>query len=107
MDSWRIDDDDASKRHDKTVGYLRVSSLDQNTDRQLDGQDLDKVFTDKASGKDTKRPDLQAALDYIREGDLLVVHSAWTGWPGTWMICRRMVLDLTKKGVHVRFKSRI
>jgi DNA invertase Pin-like site-specific DNA recombinase len=46
----------AAKRHSKTVGYIRVSSLDQNTERQLDGLKLDKVFTDKASGKDTKRP---------------------------------------------------
>ena len=37
------------------VGYVRVSTLDQNTERQLDGVELDKVFTDKASGKDTKR----------------------------------------------------
>jgi DNA invertase Pin-like site-specific DNA recombinase len=52
-----------AKRRDKTVGYIRVSSLDQNEVLQLDGQDLDKVFTDRASGKDTKRPQLQAALD--------------------------------------------
>lgn len=38
------------------VGYQRVSTVDQNTARQLDGVQLDKVFTDKASGKDTKRP---------------------------------------------------
>ncbi len=62
-----------AKRHDKTVGYIRVSSVDQNTVRQLDGEELDKVFTDKASGKDTKRPQLQAALEYLREGDTLVV----------------------------------
>jgi hypothetical protein len=49
--------------------------VDQNTVRQLDGLQLDKVFTDKASGKDTKRPQLQAALDYLRDGDVLVVHS--------------------------------
>ena len=59
----------------KRVGYIRVSALDQNTERQLDGIELDKRFTDKASGKDTKRPQLQAALDYLREGDVLVVHS--------------------------------
>lgn len=57
------------------VGYVRVSSLEQNTDRQLDGIALDRVFTDKASGKDTQRPELQQALAYLREGDTLVVHS--------------------------------
>ena len=57
------------------VGYKRVSTIDQNTARQLDGLTLDKVFEDKASGKDALRPQLQAALAYCREGDTLVVHS--------------------------------
>lgn len=59
----------------KRIGYVRVSSIDQNTIRQLDGVQLDKVFTDKASGKDTNRPQLKAAIDYLRDGDVLVVHS--------------------------------
>jgi DNA invertase Pin-like site-specific DNA recombinase len=41
------------------VGYKRVSTIDQNTARQLDGLSLDKVFEDKASGKDTQRPQLE------------------------------------------------
>ena len=86
----------SAKRHDKRVGYIRVSSVDQNTDRQLDGQDLDKVFTDKASGKDTKRPQLQAALDYIREGDVLVIHSM-DRLARNLDDLRRMVLDLTRR----------
>jgi len=57
------------------VGYIRVSSLDQNTDRQLEGVKLDKEFEDKASAADTKRPQLIACLDYIRQGDTLHVHS--------------------------------
>jgi DNA invertase Pin-like site-specific DNA recombinase len=65
----------AAKRGGKRIGYIRVSSIDQNTVRQLDGIELDKVFTDKASGKDTNRPQLKAALDYLRDGDVLVVHS--------------------------------
>jgi DNA invertase Pin-like site-specific DNA recombinase len=65
----------AARRGGKRVGYLRVSSVDQNTARQLDGVPLDKTFTDKASGKDTNRPQLRAALDYLRDGDVLVVHS--------------------------------
>jgi DNA invertase Pin-like site-specific DNA recombinase len=92
----------APKRHDKRVGYIRVSSVEQNTDRQLEGQEIDKVFTDRASGKDTKRPQLQAALDYIREGDELVVHSM-DRLARNLDDLRRVVLDLTKKGVHVRF----
>lgn len=57
------------------IGYIRVSTLDQSTERQLDGIALDKVFTDKASGKDINRLQLQTALDHIRAGDTLVVHS--------------------------------
>lgn len=57
------------------VGYVRVSSVDQQTDRQLDGIALDKTFTDKVSGATTDRPQLQAMLEYIREGDILHVHS--------------------------------
>jgi DNA invertase Pin-like site-specific DNA recombinase len=53
------------------IGYIRVSSLDQYGERQLDGIHLDKAFTDKATGKDTNRPQLQAALNHIRAGDTL------------------------------------
>src|SRR5690606_12682400 len=48
---------------------------DQNTARQLDGMTFDKVFEDKVSGKDIKRPALQAMLEYVRAGDELYVHS--------------------------------
>jgi DNA invertase Pin-like site-specific DNA recombinase len=44
------------------IGYIRVSTLDQHTERQLDGIQLDKTFTDKASGKDTKRPQLELLI---------------------------------------------
>jgi DNA invertase Pin-like site-specific DNA recombinase len=64
-----------AKRGGKRIGYIRVSSIDQNTVRQLAGVQVDKMFTDKASGKDTNRPQLKAALDYLRDGDVLVVHS--------------------------------
>ena len=59
----------------KQIGYIRVSTIDQNTDRQLHGIELDKVFEDKCSGKDTNRPQLKACLEYLRDGDTLVVHS--------------------------------
>ena len=47
----------------KNIGYIRVSTLEQNTGRQLDGIILDKVFTDKASGKSRQRPQLMACLE--------------------------------------------
>ena len=59
----------------KTIGYIRVSTVEQNTSRQLEGIALDKEFTDKCSGKDTKRPSLQLMLDYVRDGDIVYVHS--------------------------------
>lgn len=52
----------------KKIGYIRVSSFDQNTERQLEGMELDKVFIDKASGKDVQRPQLEALLHYVRDG---------------------------------------
>ena len=59
----------------KKIGYIRVSSFEQNPKRQLEGTTLDKVFLDKASGKDVQRPDLKALLDYVRDGDQVFVHS--------------------------------
>ncbi len=63
------------KQAGQQVGYIRVSSIDQNTIRQLDGLSLDKTFTEKMSGKDIQRPVLQECLAYIRDGDTLHVHS--------------------------------
>jgi DNA invertase Pin-like site-specific DNA recombinase len=84
------------------VGYIRVSTVIQNTARQLDGVALDKVFEEKASGKNTDRPQLTACLSHLREGDTLHVHSMDR-------LCRnlddlrRIVKDLTGRGVVVRF----
>lgn len=84
------------------VGYIRVSTLDQNTERQLEGLELDKVFTDKASGKDTNRPQLQAALEHLREGDTLLVHSL-DRLSRSLDDMRKIVRDLTGRGVAVQF----
>jgi DNA invertase Pin-like site-specific DNA recombinase len=84
------------------IGYKRVSTIDQNTARQLDGVPLDKFFEDKASGKDTNRPQLQAALGYCREGDTLVVHSM-DRLARSLVDLRGMVTKLTGRGVAVEF----
>lgn len=84
------------------IGYRRVSSVDQNTARQLDGVVLDKVFEDHASGKDTDRPELVRCLDHVREGDTLHVHSM-DRLARNLDDLRRMVKDLTGRGVVVRF----
>jgi DNA invertase Pin-like site-specific DNA recombinase len=86
----------------QTVGYVRVSTLDQNTARQLEGVEVDRLFTDKASGKDTNRPELRACLDYLREGDTLVVHEM-SRLARSLPDLRRLVDELTGRGVTVRF----
>jgi len=84
------------------VGYIRVSSMLQNTARQLDGVLLDKVFEDRASGKDTQRPQLDACLAHLREGDTLHVHSM-DRLARNVDDLRSLVKDLTARGVVVRF----
>jgi len=84
------------------VGYVRVSSLLQNTARQLDGVRLDRVFEDRSSGKDTHRPQLTACLEHLRDGDTLHVHSM-DRLARNVDDLRRMVKDLTARGVIVRF----
>ena len=59
----------------QTVGYVRVSSFEQNESRQLKGLALDRVFRDKASGKNIQRPQLEALMKFVQEGDVVVCHS--------------------------------
>lgn len=59
------------------IGYVRVSTVEQNEARQLEGlkkYDIEKWYTEKASAKDTNRPQLQIMLDYAREGDTIYIH---------------------------------
>lgn len=84
------------------IGYIRVSSIDQNTVRQLDGIELDITFTDKASGKSIDRPQLQAALKHARMGDVLVVHSM-DRLARNVEDMLRTVRELNGKGVSVEF----
>ena len=84
------------------IGYVRVSSYDQNPDRQLEHLDVDRVFTDKASGKDVERPQLQALLSYAREGDTVVVHSM-DRLARNVDDLRRIVLSQTRRGVQMQF----
>ena len=92
------------RRAGQTVGYLRVSALDQKELRQLEGIDLDKRFTDKASGKDMHRPQLQQLMEYVREGDTVVCH-AMDRLARNLDDLRKIVLGLTERGVHVRFEK--
>lgn len=59
------------------IGYVRVSTVQQNIERQLETMrkyNCEKIFTDKATGRNTNRPKLQELLDYVRSGDTVVVH---------------------------------
>lgn len=84
------------------VGYVRVSSFDQNPERQLDHIQLDKVFVDKASGKNTQRPELDALLAFVREGDAVVVHSM-DRLARNLDDLRSLVQKLTEREVRVEF----
>jgi DNA invertase Pin-like site-specific DNA recombinase len=84
------------------VGYLRVSSLDQNEVRQLEGLALDKTFTDKASGKDVNRPQLEAMQSFVREGDTVFCHSM-DRLARNLDDLRRILLGLTERGIHIVF----
>jgi DNA invertase Pin-like site-specific DNA recombinase len=84
------------------IGYIRVSSFDQNPDRQLKGVAVDRVFTDKASGKDVHRPELKALLAFAREGDTVVVHSM-DRLARNLDDLRRVVQELTRRGVRMQF----
>ena len=84
------------------VGYVRVSSFDQNPERQLEHVQVERLFTDKASGKDTQRPELEALLAFVRDGDTVVVHSM-DRLARNLDDLRRIVQTLTKRGVRIEF----
>jgi DNA invertase Pin-like site-specific DNA recombinase len=90
------------KINGQNIGYVRVSTVDQNTSRQLDGISLDKVFTDRLSGKDINRPQLQAALSHLRDGDVLHIHS-FDRLARNLNDLNRMVTDLVNRGVTIKF----
>jgi DNA invertase Pin-like site-specific DNA recombinase len=84
------------------IGYVRVSTLDQNEKRQLEGEVLDRVFTDVASGRDTTRPQLAELLRFARDGDTVVVHSM-DRLARNLDDLRALVQGLTRRGVRVEF----
>ena len=96
-----------SKQKGKTVsnlGYIRVSSVDQNTARQLDGVILDQIFIDKASGKNTERPQLHSLLEKVSTGDIVYVHSM-DRLVRNLQDLLSLVETFNKRGVTVKFKK--
>ncbi len=92
----------AGRQTGQQVGYMRVSSRDQNESRQLSDIPLDKTFTDKTSGASLDRPELQVCLDYLRDGDTLHVHSM-DRLARNLIDLQQTVDKLTSKGVTVHF----
>ena len=86
----------------QNIGYIRVSSTSQNTERQLVDVQLDRTFTDKASGKDVNRPELSSCLEHLREGDVLHVHSI-DRLARNLQDLQTIIETLTNKGVTVKF----
>lgn len=84
------------------IGYIRVSSFDQNPERQLEQVSVNKVFIDKASGKDTLRPQLDALTAFVREGDTVVIHSM-DRLARNLDDLRRLVQSFTRRGVCIEF----
>lgn len=84
------------------IGYVRVSATDQNAARQLDGIEVDRVFTDRASGKDVQRPALEELMGYVRQGDTVLVHSM-DRLARNLDDLRQIVQTLTRKGVVIEF----
>ncbi len=84
------------------IGYVRISTTDQNTDRQLDNVQLARVFTDKASGREANRPELENMMAFVREGDTVVVHSM-DRLARNLDDLRRMTSELTQRGVRIEF----
>lgn len=84
------------------IGYIRVSSVGQNIDRQLDGVELDRVFTEKASAKNRQRPILEECLAYVRKGDQFYVHSI-DRLARNLVDLQNIIIALNRKGVDVHF----
>lgn len=86
----------------KTIAYVRVSYIDQNVDRQIEGIRVDKMFVEKASAKSRDRPQLQLLMDYIREEDTVVVHSM-DRLARNLRDLKNLVDEMIKKGANVKF----
>lgn len=85
------------------IGYVRVSTVEQNEARQLEGlkkHNIDKWFTEKVSAKDTNRPQLQAMIDFAREGDTIYVHD-FSRLARSTSDLLKLVEQLKEKGVHL------
>ena len=87
----------------KNIAYVRVSTVEQNEGRQVEGlkkYNIDKWFTEKASGKSTDRPELNRMLEYAREGDTVYIHS-FDRLARSTKDLLDIVEELQSKGIHL------
>ena len=82
--------------------YIRVSTIEQNTERQLRDVVCDRVYEEKISGKDTNRPQLQAMLSNIRSGDIINIHEMSRLARNTRDLLN-LVEEMTSKGATIVF----
>jgi len=85
------------------IAYVRVSTVEQNEARQIEAlekYDIEKWFTEKVSGKDTNRPQLQQMLEFAREGDTIYVHD-FTRLARSTKDLLDIVECLKSKGIHL------
>lgn len=85
------------------IAYVRVSTVEQNEARQIEGlkkYNIEKWFTEKVSGKNMERPQLQAMLDFAREGDTIYIHD-FSRLARSTKDLLDIVERLTKKGIHL------
>jgi DNA invertase Pin-like site-specific DNA recombinase len=85
------------------IAYVRVSTVEQNEERQtnaLQRYEIDKWFVEKISAKDTNRPQLQAMLDYARDGDTIYVHDL-SRFARSTKDLLSLIEYLQSKGIHL------
>lgn len=85
------------------IGYVRVSTIDQNEQRQIEGLNkygIEKWFVEKVSAKDTNRPQLKAMIEFAREGDTVYIHS-FDRLARSTKDLLDIVEELQGKGVHL------
>jgi DNA invertase Pin-like site-specific DNA recombinase len=86
----------------KLIGYIRVSTADQNPERQLEGIKLDKAFIEHASAKNLDRPQLKSLIDYVRDDDVIIVHSM-DRLARNLTDLKNLVDNFIKRGIEVKF----
>lgn len=86
----------------QVVGYVRVSSVDQNPERQLADLNLDRKFIDYFTGSKIERPELNKCIEYVREGDTLLIHSI-DRLARNLIDLQSIIHTILKKGVSIKF----